>query len=279
MTLARLHARLAERGNPVSRATLSYWRSGARRPEGAQSLAAIADLEDMLGLDPGALIDRLGPSLRTGPLGATSFPFDRELLEERVKETFLAMGAAYPDPTREQTIHAVTDVGPDGQVVRRTTRIVIQATAGVVTEIPFVEITAGTPSPPPVFQAIGGGRIARTHSHESREIHGFIFETEHPITTPNSAMIEWSVTYPPGFPAGDGTGHGVAFQARELLLWTRFDAAAVPDWCEEVEETTAGVVATPRHLSGARSLHAVRRAFGPGALSIRWGFGERPADD
>ena len=276
LTLSRLHARLVARGNPVSMATLSYWRSGARHPEGAQSMAAIADLEEFLGLDGGTLLDRLGPSMRTGPLGSTAFPFDEELMEQRVRETFLAMGAAYPDPTRELTIHAVTDVGPEGQVLRGTTRLLVQATAGVVSAIPFVELTPGTPTPPPDFVAIGGGRISTRHSHESSEVHGFLFEPERPITAPASTLIEWSVVYPPEFPEGDGTGHGIAFQSRELLLWTRFDPAAIPAWIEEVEETPSGAIVTPRSLDGALSLHAIRRGFGPGALSMRWGFGERP---
>ncbi|MDQ0614732.1 hypothetical protein QF046_002373 [Microbacterium sp. W4I4] len=275
LTLSRLHARLTARGNPVSMATLSYWRSGARHPEGAQSRAAIADLEELLGLDDGVLLDRLGPTMRTGPLGSTAFPFDEDLLEQRVRETFLAMGGVYPDPTRELTIHAVTEVGPEGRVLRRTTRLLVQATSGVVSAIPFVELTSGTPTPPPDFVAIGGGRISVRHTHESREVHGFMFEPEQPITAPAATLIEWAVVYPPEFPQGDGTGHGIAFQSRELLLWTRFDPAAVPDWIEEVEETPSGVVVTPRTLDGATSLHTIRRGFGPGALSMRWGYGER----
>lgn len=276
VTLARLRDRLTERGNPVSMATLSYWRSGARRPEGAQSLAAVADLEDMLGLDPGDLLNRLGPTQRTGPLGATAFPFDEELLEERVRETFLAMGAAYPDPTRELTIHAVTDVGEHGHVLRRTTRLLVQATSGTVTAIPFVEMTPGIRTESPEFSAVGGGRIRVRHTHPSGEVHGFLFEPDRPITAPASTLIEWVVAYPPSFPATDGTGHGVAFQARELLLWTRFHPSSLPDWVEEVEETPDGEIVTPRSLDGAPSLHAVRRRFGPGALGIRWGYDSQP---
>lgn len=275
MTLAHIQERLAAHGNPVSRATLSYWRTGARHPEGAQSLAVVSDLEQVLGLAPGALEKLLGPSLRTGPLGPTAFPFDADPVEQRVRETFLAMGAVYPDPTRDLSIHAVTDIGPHGGVLRRTTRMTVQATSGVVSAVPFVEITTGTQIPQPDFEALGGGRISATHTHVSGEVHGFLFELERPIVTPETTMIEWAVSYAAEFPDPDGTGYGVALQARELLLWSRFDPAWVPDWCEEVEETPAGRVVTPRTLNGARSLYAIRRAFGPGALSIRWGRGER----
>jgi len=275
VTLSRLHARLAERGNPVSMATLSYWRSGARHPEGAQSLAAIAELEELLDLDEGVLVKRLGPTQRTGPLGTTAFPFDEEVTERYVRDTFLAMGASYPDPNRELSIHVVTDVGPAGRVLRRTARVLTQATSGVVSAVPYVEMT-DEPTPPPDFIAHGGGRISTRYSHESGQVHGFLFELEKPITAPASALIEWSVVYPEVFPEVHDTGYGVAFQSREMLMWTRFDPDHVPDWCDEVEATPAGEVVTPRSLDGVQSLHAIRRGFGPGALSMRWGYGERP---
>lgn len=272
VTLAGLHRRLTDRGNAVSVTTLSYWRSGARRPEGAQSLAAVADLESLLGLDPGALIDRLGSTLRTGPLGPMAFPFDEDSLEQRVRDTFTAMGAMYPDPTRELSIHAVTDVGPDRRVSRRAMRMIVQSTSGEVAAVPFVEITQGTPTVSPSFSALGGGRIATTHTDPSRTVHGFLFELERPITSPESAVIEWAVDYPPDFPQGDGTGHGVAMQCRELLLWTRFHPDAIPTWIEEVESTPGGEDVTVRMLRGATSLHALRRGFGPGALTLQWGW-------
>ena len=275
ITLARLHQRLADRGNTVSMATLSYWRSGARRPEGPQSLAAVTDIEDLLGLDRGTLTERLGPTLRTGPLGPSAFPFPEQTLEQRVRDTFLAMGATYPDPTRELSIHAVTDVGADRRILRRTTRLVVQGTSGVIGAIPFVEITHDTPSQSPTFTALGGGRISRTHTDPSRTVHGFLFELERPITTPEATVIEWSVEYPPDFPEGDGTGHGISLQCRELLLWTRFHPDALPAWVEEVEETPDGAVTTPRMLDGATSLHAVRRGFGPGSLAMQWGWVDR----
>ncbi|UNK70974.1 hypothetical protein [Microbacterium sp. H1-D42] len=275
MTLARLHQRLTDRGNAVSMATLSYWRSGARRPEGAQSLAALADIEDLLGLDSGTLLQRLGPTMRTGPLGSSVFPFDEDSLEQRVHDTFVAMGATYPDPTRELSIHSVTDVGADQRVLRRTTRLVVQGTAGMISAIPFVEITDETPSASPVFTALGGGRIATTHTDPSRTLHGFLFELDRPITSPEATVIEWSAEYPADFPKGDGTGHGISLQSRELLLWTRFHPDAIPTWIEEVEETPSGEVVTPRMLDGATSLHAIRRGFGPGSLGLQWGWEER----
>ncbi|MEU0554413.1 hypothetical protein [Dactylosporangium sp. NPDC006015] len=55
LTLERLAVLLGERGVGLSRATLSYWRSGRSRPERAGSLAALPVLEDILAVPAGSL--------------------------------------------------------------------------------------------------------------------------------------------------------------------------------------------------------------------------------
>ncbi|MEV6520600.1 hypothetical protein AB0M43_01495 [Longispora sp. NPDC051575] len=62
LTLHAVRARLARRGVRVAVASLSYWQSGHNRPERPESLRAVAVMEDMFGLVPGALTGLLGPS-------------------------------------------------------------------------------------------------------------------------------------------------------------------------------------------------------------------------
>jgi len=275
VTLSWLQQQLNRRGNRVSMATLSYWRSGARRPEGAQSLAALVDIEELLGLEDGALRRHLGPTNRTGPLGPNLFPIDEEELERAVMLAFRALGASYPDTSRELTTHSVTDVGPDGNVVLSITRSIVQSTVGTITAIPFLEITPGVPTPAPILEAVSGGRIAARYSHPDGEVHGVLFELDVPLTAPDTAVVEWSVAYPPDYPPTRDTGHALAQKCRELLVWTRFHPDAVPDWCDEHVETPDGVTVTPVELTRGTSVHQVRRAFGPGALELRWGYGQR----
>lgn len=275
VTLSGLQRQLKARGNNVSMATLSYWRSGARRPEGAQSLAALADIEQLLGLDEGALTRLLRSTNRTGPLGPNQFPIDEEELELAVIEAFRALGADYPDTSRELTTHSVTDVGADGNVAYSITRSIVQSTVGTITAIPFLEITPGVRTPPPALRAVSGGRIAARYSHPDGEVHGVLFELDLPLTAPETAMVEWSVEYPPDYPETRDTGHALAQKARELLVWTRFHPDAMPDWCEEHVETPDGVTVTPVPLTRGTSVHLVRRAFGPGALGLHWGYGPR----
>lgn len=275
VTLSWLQRQLKARGNRVSLATLSYWRSGARRPEGVQSLAALADIEDLLGLETGELTRLLRATKRTGPLGPNQFPLDEEELERAVIEAFGALGAVYPDTSREITTHSVTDVGADGSIARSITRSILQSTVGTITAIPFLEISPGIRTPAPVLEAVSGGRIAARYSHPDGEVHGVLFELDVPLTAPDTAMVEWSVDYPPEYPRTYDTGHALAQKCRELLVWTRFHPDAIPDWCEEQVSTPDGVTITPVPLDRGTSVHLVRRAFGPGALELRWGYGPR----
>lgn len=274
LTLARLHEQLRARGNSVSMATLSYWRSGARRPEGAQSMAALSDIEQLLHLEPGSLTALLGTTNRTGPLGPNQFPLDEQELEQAVKDAFAALGAEYPDTSRELTTHSVTDVDADGNVSYSITRSIVQSTVGTVSSIPFLEMTPGVSTPAPIISAVAGGRIAARYSHPNGEVHGVLFELDVPLTAPSTSMVEWSVEYPPGYPPQRETGHAVARQCRELLVWTRFHPDALPDRIEERAETPAGIKTTELSLEGRNSVHQVRRAFGPGLLGVSWSYAD-----
>lgn len=278
VTLTWLRTRLAESGNPVSAATLSYWRSGARRPEGPQSMAAVEQIESLLALTPGALTSQIGPSQRVGPIGVAKYPMEASPLEQYVAETFEALSSSFLDPARDVTTTAVTEVGADGHVVSRTTRTLLQSTSGTITEVPYLELTPGISTPAPIFSVVAGGRCARAYSHPSGEVHGAVFELERPLGPAQTAMLEWSLHFPPGYPPSSETGHGVSRRARELLLWTRFHPEALPDWLEEMEETPDGQTFAPLQLDGATSIHQVRQSWGPGMLTLRWGYGERTSD-
>lgn len=275
ITLARLRERLTASGNPVSAATLSYWRSGARRPEGPQSLAAVDEIESLLHMDAGSLRRLVGPSQRVGPIGTPQYPLAAALLESATTETFIALGAPVMDPGRDVSTTAVTEVGADGFVISRTTRTLLQSTAGTITNVPYLDLTPGVRTPAPIFSVVAGGRISRVHSHPSGEVHGAMFELERPLGPAQTTMLEWKLEFPPGYPPNTETGHGVARRARDLVLWTRFHPDALPDWIEEVEETPTETIVTPLFLDGATAIHQVRQTWGPGMLVLRWGFGAR----
>lgn len=275
VTLTWLRERLAASGNPISAATLSYWRSGARRPEGPQSLSAVEEIESLLQIDTGSLRQLVGPSQRVGPIGAPQYPLEAARLERATAETFTALGAPVMDPGRDVSTTAVTEVGADGFVISRTTRTLLQCTSGTITNVPYLDLTPGIRTPAPIFSVISGGHISRLHSHPSGEVHGAMFELERPLGPAQTMMLEWKLEYPPGYPGTRETGHGVARRARELVLWTRFHPDALPTWLEEMAETPSETTETPMFLDGATTIHQVRQGWGPGMLVLRWGYGAR----
>jgi len=62
--LDRIQDRLRQHGIQLSTATLSYWQSGRRHPERAESLRALKLLESILELPAGSLSALLGSSTR-----------------------------------------------------------------------------------------------------------------------------------------------------------------------------------------------------------------------
>ena len=159
MSLVWLRDRLEDSGNPVSMSTLSYWRSGRRRPAGAASIAAI------------------------------------------------------------------------------------------------------------------GGRFVRSLRHPSGIVTGYLVEMERPLPGGSTAMVEFVVEYPEGYPSNSECTHAVARRTREGVIWVRFDPDRVPDWCEEftVDDDVLKV-----DLGSGSTVHAVRHGFGPGTFGIRWGFLDEP---
>lgn len=139
LSLDRLAARLGERGHQVSRTTLSNWQRGHTRPVRSDSLAAIPDLEQLLGLEPGALRAD-NPEWVADP--------------ETAFETLSLQESSY--------------VSPWGWLVRRETRQVVRATRRGVTSIdlrvageeaPLMRIVAGGVALEPVRDEDGSWRV------------------------------------------------------------------------------------------------------------------------
>ena len=74
LSLDRIQYRLRARGVSVSVTALSYWQSGRRRPERAESLAALGHLESVLGVAPGSLIALTRPAASARPRAARVVP-------------------------------------------------------------------------------------------------------------------------------------------------------------------------------------------------------------
>jgi len=271
MTLVSLRDRLAANGNPVSLTTLSYWRRGIRHPEGMRSLDAVADIERILGLGPGALRDRRRGSRRVGAVGRPVLPYTDREAGAKVLALRAALGFGEQVPVRELTVSLAIDVGADGRLRRQSTRALVQCVAGTVTAIPYAEVLA-EPSPEgPEFRVVAGGTLGPSLSDDEGRAHVVAVDLEHPLTAPETLMLEIETTFPPATDPSFTVGYESWAKVREVLIWVRFDPARLPAWVEENVTTPDGEETTELLLVGS-SVHLLRRGFGPGQLTVRWGF-------
>lgn len=275
VSLSWLHRRLRDRANPISVATLSYWRAGERHPEGLRSLTALEDIEQLLGLDPGALLHLVGTRTRLGALAPAQNPFTETQVAAASEETLRLLDAPPIELTRPLSAHVVSTVDENGMLRSRTAQVLIQAVAPFVHEITYALMSAESILRRP-RSVLRGATLLREHLHESEHVYACVLRLDRPLLIGATTMLEISMEVPPPSAGAllveDETAAFVMRPIRNLLLWTRFHPDAVPDWVHEFERSPAtdGLVSTA--LTPLDSIHLSRRDFGPGILGIRWGF-------
>ncbi|MEJ7831520.1 MAG: hypothetical protein WKF79_01270 [Nocardioides sp.] len=269
VSLEWLRSRLADRGTPVSLATLSYWRSGRRRPERLNSLDALAQIEDLLGLPAGDLVNRLGPSRRSGP-PVEEVPLSQVADQpDAVRRALEALGFDGVTNLPDVSIHSTLDVDRDTYVRRVRTRSVLRAAADGASRLSIV-FTGDSPQPPITdIRVLGGGHLGRDASELSRGLFAREFVLDRPLRLGEETVMEYEIDLP--VPAPDCSY--VQFLRRrvdEVVLWVRFDPVRMPATAEiftivDGEETSSAV-----DLADTTSIHHRVFRIGPGRVGIRW---------
>lgn len=279
LSLERLRYRLAQRGVHVGVGTLSYWQSGRRRPERPESLRAVALLEELLELPPGALTVLIGPprprgrtpgnaprgSRRYADLLPTGPPIDRLLAEvDSIGDGRLHILAQY-----EQV-----ELGPAGdtravrclQVVRAHAEVdryvvVFQGDAGC-------DVDAVTPR---VEQNCRLGRVRRSAGGALLAAE-LLFDRR--LAVGETHLLEYAMTDASGARSTEYR-RGFRFPAGSYVLQVRFAAPALPVRCYGfVRHRVDGPesATTELSLTGGNAAHVVHDAVRPSVLGIRWDF-------
>jgi hypothetical protein len=280
LTLSQLRMRLRDSGNPVSIATLSYWRSGERHPEGAASLSAVEELERILGLHPGELSEAIVRPARVGAVPAPRVPFDDERERREIAETFAALGAARQETLRDVSTHMAVVIGADGAIERSTYRCLIQVTTGSLTELSLIDVDEVETRANLQITDVVGARLDREHRHPGGRVSGIVIAFDRRVEAGETVLFEFTEVTPPDYPRRRRAWHATARPAKETLIAVRFPPGCEPDWCEEYVESEDGeeVSSSPVMLRGGIA-HAVRHGFGPGVLGVRWGYLDDPAGE
>jgi hypothetical protein len=277
LSLDRIQYRLRARGVSVSVTALSYWQSGRRRPERAESLAALGHLESVLGVAPGSLIALLGPPRPRGRVQRESSRLPIEALwheREPVSKLLKRIDFATETALTKLSQHDRMDIAVDRGEKQISVRQVLRAERDGVDRTvmiydlerkgrPFPEIAAG--------QSCQIGRVARD---EAAGLIAAEILLDAPLARGETAIIEYSLNHPgPPYSRGDDSYcRKFTTPVREFVLEVRFDPRALPAYCElytvdpEEQTTTRRKV----EVTSNGQAHAVALDFGPGTFCVRW---------
>lgn len=276
-TLSWLHEQLVERGNPVSVASLSYWRSGHRVPERASSRDALPDLEDLLHLPQGHLSRTVSTSRRVAPqppgvmIGALKQSGDligRALAELDLEDPLNGL--------QEVHIHSVLDIGPQGRPERSSLRRLFRATRAGVERFAHIEVVDPRAGARPRYLDLLECAEGRSVSYPDAGVHVTEMLLPRPLGQGETALVQHDADLADVWPAAPELAQHVLRPVRELLLWVRFDPEWVPATWETRVQTAKEVSALPRDTVSESAVHLALRNFGPGQAGVRWSEEPRP---
>lgn len=265
LTLGQLQQEVALHGVPLSVATLSYWRSGARRPDANRSAAALLAIEDVLGLAPGELVSYLpGRSGRTGGVSQQDHP----LPEHPSREGLLERLEADPwDNMRLVSMEQIIDVDANLEVASISTVFVIQCIQEPIETLAIIDSAPRQTSPLPRLSVVRGGYFDRIIESTDFSL-GYRVVLDRPLFPGETSILEVRQEF---------GAHDMKSRYTKLGTWSRvrlvtqtFRFAHRPDWFE-VDKTVDGQAKT-RTLHEPQVAHLVHHNLGPGNLEARWGM-------
>ncbi|MCT2583213.1 hypothetical protein [Actinophytocola gossypii] len=277
LSLDRIQYRLRARGVSVSVTALSYWQSGRRRPERAESLAALGHLESVLGVAPGSLIALLGPPRPRGRVQRESSRLPIEALwseREPVSKLLKRIDFTTETALTKLSQHDRMDVAVDRGEKRISVRQVLRAERDGVDRTVMVYDLERIGRPFPEITAHQSCRIGRVARDEAAGLIAAEILLDAPLARGDTTIVEYALAHPgPPYSRGDDSYcRKFTTPVREFVLELRFDPRALPAYCElysvdpEDQKTTRRKV----EVNAAGEAHAVALDFGPGTFCVRW---------
>jgi transcriptional regulator with XRE-family HTH domain len=281
LSLDRIQYRLRSRGVSVSVTALSYWQSGRRRPERAESLAALGHLESVLGVAPGSLMALLGPPRPRGRANRESnrLPIEAlwtksEQVSNLLKRIDFTTEAALTRISQQDVMELAADQGEKRISVRQVLRAERDGAERTLCVYdlerpgrPFPEITAS--------QGCHIGRVA--HDHAAGIVAAEIL-LEQPLHRGETVILDYSLTHPgPPYSRGDDSYcRKFTTPVREFVLELRFDPRMLPRYCEQYTTDPDNQITSRRRVevNAEGHGHAVALDFGPGIFCVRWEWGD-----
>ncbi|MFC5289385.1 XRE family transcriptional regulator [Actinokineospora guangxiensis] len=276
VTLERLAADLRERGTPVSLATLSYWCSGRSRPERAGSLAALAELEDLLGLSANGL-RRLLPERR--PRGraarrevepvAAAAPWHRE---DQVRDLLDRYDLRRDGQVSRLSAHDRVEIGPDRIKRVQRTKQVLRAEEEGVDRLVVVCWGDGPDTPAPELVPVRNCSVGRVHVDHAAGLTSAELVFDRPLARRETIVVEHELRTAPPRPAALSHQRMSRLPVREYLVEVRFDPSALPHHCVQFSEMDGQERVRAVDLDSEFTAHALGMDLSPGRYGLRWSW-------
>ena len=273
--LERIQERLRAEGFSVSLATLSYWQTGRSRPERRESLAALAELEKILEVEPGSLAALVGPPRPRGrhlhksqeahALGA--FWSERDLI------TDLAQGV---DTRWDERLDPAEPARP-GERGAGARRGLVPRPAGAAGRGRRARPVGGDPRldeqehPLPLVTAVRNCRLGRVVEHPESGLLLAELLFDRPLAKGETVITEHALHNYPPFPTATNYERKFRLPVREYVLEVCFDPAALPRAVYQFQQMDGQTEqVTPYEVDVGNSVHAIALDYGPGRYGFRW---------
>jgi hypothetical protein len=279
--LDRIQDRLRHQGIQLSTATLSYWQSGRRHPERAESLRALKLLEEILELPAGSLSALLGSSTRrdsrarSGRRSPVPAPWpDRPEIADLLAE--IPTG---PDTTLRRLVQRdQVTVGPGGLIRSITCSQVMRAERDGVDRCLFVFGTrGGAGGQLPTVRNLRNCELGHVVGRGDEGLLGGEFVFERALRRGETVRIEYELDNPPEADGskycGDSYSRCFLHAVPVYLIELCFDDGALPDRCQQFRGKLGERNPTMSRNLGlgvSNTVCAVGRNFGPGYFGIHW---------
>jgi hypothetical protein len=276
--LERIQERLRAEGHSVSPATLSYWQTGRSRPERRESLAALAELEKILEVEPGSLAMLIGPPRPRGrhlskgqdihELGA--FWQERDLIVD------LAQGidTRWDERLTRLSQHDRVNVGPDRGEVSFLVRQVLRAEADGPDRWVVILRVEATDHPLPLLTAVRNCRLGRVVEHPQSGLLLAELLFDRPLAKGETVITEHTLHHYPPFPPATTYERKFRLPVREYVVEVCFDPVALPRAVYQFQQMDGQAEqVTSVEVGVGHSAHVIALDYGPGRYGMRWDWG------
>lgn len=279
LSLERIQHRLRTRGTPVSITALSYWQSGRRRPERPDSLLALQQLEDVLGVPDGALSALLGPPRprgRTRQAAPDAPPLSDLWAEnESAVELLTQVNTSHDGELTRLSHHDTIHVDAHGNQRKMRVRMLVRAECNGADRWVMMFDGASSSELAPTIRPLRACRLGPVLTDHARDVIVAELVFDRPLERGETLLMEYEIVEPPTGPNEVDYSFCRLFRlpVRQYVLELQFDPANPPSRCESfVGDSAAQDVEPPKPMTLDRygRAHAVALDFGMGVFGVRW---------